>query len=83
MTFRHGAALTISGWLLMLPPTNGKNVAQGAPLEKWTNAGVYESIEDCQQVIGRLQSGLRGRESETRPDAAQCIASDDPRLKGK
>jgi hypothetical protein len=83
MPVRHAAALLISGWYLMLPPTNGKNVTQGAPLEKWTNAGVYDSMEDCQNVIGRLQSGLRGRESETRPDAAQCVASDDPRLKGK
>ena len=83
MTFRHAGALTISGWLLLLPPTNGKNVTQGAPLEKWTNGGVYDSMEDCQGVIGRLQSGLRGRESETRPDAAQCVASDDRSLKEK
>ena len=83
MSCRHAAALTISAWYLMLPPTNGKNVTQGAPLEKWTNSGVYESAEECESVIGRLQSGLRGRESETRPFAAQCIASDDPRVKGK
>jgi len=70
-------------WYLLMPPTNGKNVNQEAPLGKWINSGVFESAEECQSVIERLQSGIRSRESETRPFAAQCIPSDDPRLTQK
>jgi hypothetical protein len=40
-----------------------------------------DCVEDCRGVIERLQSGIKARESETRADAAQCLASDDPRLK--
>ena len=77
---RRGA-LYFVGWILLLPPTNGKNVMLDAPLAKWKNAGIYDSVEDCRGVIERLQSGIKARESETRADAAQCVAGDDPRLK--
>jgi hypothetical protein len=40
-----------------------------------------DCVEDCRGVIERLQSGIKARESERRADAAQCLASDDPRLK--
>ena len=82
VNLRRALPFVIS-WYLLMPPTNGKNVTRDAPLAKWTNSGVYESIEECQSVIERLQSGIRSRESETRPFAAQCIASDDPRLTQK
>src|SRR5438477_87610 len=56
MTFRHAGALTISGWLLLLPPTNGKTVTQGAPLEKRTNGAAGEAGgagEDARPHLGR------------------------------
>jgi hypothetical protein len=55
---RRGLLVLIS-WYLLMPPTNGKNVNQEAPLGKWINSGVYESAEECQSVIERLQSGIR------------------------
>jgi hypothetical protein len=48
---------------------------------KWKNAGVYDSVDDCRNVIERLQGGVKARKSETRTDVAQCVASDDARLK--
>ena len=83
MNSRDYAALVLLGWVLLLPPTNGKNVTGGVPLDKWKNAGAYDSVEDCKTVIDRLNSGIRDRESETRVSAAQCVASDDPRLTPK
>ena len=76
---RNAAPLFV-GWILLLPPTNGKNVTLDAPLVKWKNAGVYDSAEDCHTVIERMQMGIKARESETRLGAAQCVASDDARL---
>jgi hypothetical protein len=75
------AAPVLVGWILLLPPTNGKNVTLDAPLVKWKNAGVYDSAEERRNVIERMQSGIKARESETRLDAAQCVTSDDARLK--
>jgi len=63
----------------MLPPINGKNVTQGCTAGK---------VDERRRL--RFDGGLPERhrssaerssrsKSETRPDAAQCVASDDPR----
>ena len=83
MNRRDRGTLVALGWILLLPPTNAKNVMHDAPLNTWKNSGVYDSVDDCKTVIERLNGGIRDRESETRVSGAQCVPSDDPRLAPK
>jgi hypothetical protein len=96
---RHTAALALVGWYLMMPPpywskTNPRNV----PLKEWTLFGRYDSAQECsdeRSKMIRVQSmALLSDLAESVSDAnrpslsldfkhAQCIASDDPRLKEK
>jgi hypothetical protein len=69
-----------------------------APLSEWQIVGRFDTIEDCHSYPDRLPAIMHGfyaehhiSESEERNDDAasksllaksQCIATDDPRLKG-
>ncbi len=46
---RHGAALAIVAWYLMIPPINADNrVDAGAPLSKWRKSVSFESKQECE-----------------------------------
>jgi hypothetical protein len=96
MRFRHAAALAIVGWYLMVPPdserlTPPKNLP---PLSKWSVYQRYNTPDKCMEVRSDITSGWL---QDTPPDfverfgssfkstfvRAQCVATDDPRLKGK
>jgi len=91
MKLRHAAALAITGWYLLLPPsdTNAPGGDVSAPLPNWTRSGYheYESREDCEYDLDKERDRLRhlGRTlSEQATDAAaQCVSADDPRLEAK
>jgi hypothetical protein len=47
-----------------------------APLAEWAQAGAFDTATACE--VARFKLGTSGMR-----DLAKCIASDDPRLKGK
>jgi hypothetical protein len=96
---RHTAALALVGWYLMMPPPYwSKTNPRNAPLKEWTLFGRYDSAQECSderskmirvQSMALLSDLAEGVSDANRPSLsldfkhAQCIASDDPRLKEK
>jgi hypothetical protein len=87
---RHAAALALVGWYLMTPPPDNVN----APISQWDVGASYDSADQCTRDLNailstalargtkRIKAGLPvlNDDPERR---AQCIATDDPRLKEK
>ena len=52
MKSRHGAALAIVAWYLMIPPINVDNrVDAGAPLSKWRKSLSFDSAKECEASL--------------------------------
>jgi hypothetical protein len=99
MNLRHAPALALVGWYLMMPPPYGsKTNPRTAPLRQWTVFGRYDSARECSdertkmmrvQSMALLSDLAEGVSDANRPSLsldfkhAQCIASDDSRLKKK
>ncbi|MGO9607655.1 MAG: hypothetical protein ACLQAT_30365 [Candidatus Binataceae bacterium] len=84
---RHVAAISLAGWLLILPPTN-KEFPRGnadAPLNQWAKRPTtYRTKEECEHVLDRQQRLTNARNRQVTLQfykKAQCVPSDDPRLK--
>jgi len=72
MKLRHGAALALVGWyLMMLPSTSSGRIQKGAPLSHWYIFISFETKKECEKAR-QVSSGL-----------TICVASDDLRLKEK
>jgi hypothetical protein len=98
ITARHAAALALVGWYLMMPPVKqdcsqwpdqpcSVHVDMTAPLSKWQHRLVFDSAQECQERLATMNSPSDGNSSMDNFLAvmnrnAQCVASDDPRLKG-
>ena len=96
MNPRHAAALALVGWYLMGPPVrqpkNEPYLDEHAPYSEWTilrTASDQAQCEDARAVLAqRLQGDLTRFGSQIGPWAeqwfeAQCIATNDTRLKPK
>ncbi len=95
---RHAAALALTGWYLMVPPmpydhqTHEMDVDLSTPVSEWTLLGSFDTANDCKKRVDELiqQGGeavdrhAKGAEQRLNDlTSAACIATDDPRLKGK
>lgn len=120
---RHAAALALVGWYLMVPPSPYRSDGDTRPLSQipisdWQTEHVYDSAQDCDQVLSKWHKIAADVEKETHEfraaakknpktglleapglktplmskttpeqlwfyENADCIATDDPRLKGK
>ena len=88
MNLRHAVALALVGWYLMMPPITSSNLH--APLLKCETIGRYDSADVCSHWE-RYEHDLARNYLARNPDHpipmpianAQCVASDDPRLKEK
>lgn len=87
---RHAAAFALVGWYLMLPPLadyriNGKHVASlrdtSAPFSKWTTLDSFDTAAECEKALVANTDAALNRGEGDQP--YQCVATDDPRLKGK
>ena len=91
MKGRDAAALALVGWYLMYPPvtSGGKSLAI-APLSDWRSRASFDTAQDCET----LRLGVRRDAKDLSPASgineldqgiewAQCVASDDVRLKPK
>jgi hypothetical protein len=75
------AALALIGWYLMVPPIrDGREVI--APVSEWAHLDSFDSARECRDGGYKYQD-RRKAEKKPHPGAWECIASDDPRLKGK
>jgi hypothetical protein len=89
MNLRHAAALALVGWYLMMPPT-GRDYSMGnvdAPLSQWVKRPtIYRDRKECEHVLDRHRRLTNSKNKQVAVKfykQAQCIATDDPRLKGK
>jgi hypothetical protein len=89
MRFCHAAALALVGWYLMVPPRYRVREEMG----KLSRCRDGQSHAHSSQRRRAMQSGVASQDSISASAAiaafppeevydAQCIASDDPRLKG-
>jgi|SRR5215469_5708839 len=89
----HAAALAV-GWYLMRPPSVLKPSTSATdipPLGRWHSLHSYASSEACENALAGFLERLKEDASKDpkmqwKVDLmgdAQCIASDDPRLKMK
>ncbi len=80
MHLRHAAALVLVGWYLMAPPQKYRGDTPlverkfDAPLNQWNIAKAFDEAQDCERERNEDRAFGLMRE--------QCIAADDPRLKG-
>jgi hypothetical protein len=88
MKLLHVAALASIGWYLMIPPPMSSDrlmVELNAPLSKWRVFSPYATAAECAQ--GQIKYAALTSKGDKLQHwqfiAAQCIASDDPRLKEK
>jgi uncharacterized protein YfaP (DUF2135 family) len=93
---RHAAALVLVGWYLMVPPPvphSSVPVDLDAPLSKWRFFSTHDSAAQCEQGLVAFyklaKTELAANPADERDriqfyqlENSQCIASDDPRLKG-
>lgn len=97
MKLCHAAALALIGWYLMVPPLVEApyKIDMEAPLTSWKVHQKFDSEEQCDKSLtsaqakynqtataplGTIKKGSRAFALQM--TFAQCIASDDPRLKG-
>ncbi len=90
MNLRHIAALALVGWYLMVPPIVDGRAVISAPVSKWVVNTPFDSASECDKAQAILVlRAKRDLEKSVWKDTAvavsftqaQCIASDDPRLK--
>ena len=89
MKHRHAAALALVGWYLMVPPFRGKEYDVKAQLSDWSIVKEFDTEKGCKDYPAHLEKLLNERHhgdgnvrvNKALFDKAQCIASDDPRVK--
>lgn len=83
------ATLVLAGWYLLMPPTS-VDFPRGnleAPLTQWIKAGnstIFRSQDECEHVLDRKRrlTHQHGSKVSTRYlKNAQCVSTDDSRLK--
>jgi hypothetical protein len=88
---RHAAAFALVGWYLMLPPADYSNwqVNPKAPLSEWVVNLTADSATECEnrrEVFAQVNWTPTDTKKHEFFHAlfqdSQCVATDDPRLKG-
>jgi hypothetical protein len=89
MKLRHTTALALVGWYLLMPvldPHSWEPVRGTLPLSRWSNEGSYDTARECMRARDELLDKFYKLNVPPKAIAGlmtgQCIASDDPRLKG-
>ena len=85
------AALALAGWYLMIPSSGlPPNVSYKQPLRKWQIVRSFDNAEDCQDSLDEFFEQSRQKKSVDMLEPAyrdfmfaECVASDDPRLRTK
>jgi hypothetical protein len=82
----HVAALALMGWYLMMPPPLSRSRDRLVPLSRWTTTSSFESKKACEAErdhFSKLDPGaeVAGNDPAYQVYDAECVATDDPRLK--
>jgi hypothetical protein len=85
---RRTAALALLGWYLMLPPRVGtapNGIDDHAPLSRWFAYSSHDAAHECEGAKFLNREGHKSLDDPMHRafEQAQCIATDDPRLKEK
>jgi hypothetical protein len=91
MKLRHAAALALVGWYLMIPSsTLPPGVAYKEPLRKWQIVRGFDTANDCDDFLSTFFESSQQKQALNILEPAyrdymfaECIATDDPRLKEK
>ena len=87
MKLRHAAALALVGWYLMVPPQRVQDAhvtfSANTPLREWKVIQPFDKATDCDKELKRRIMDCGKCPLDKLWLSAQCIASDDPRLKEK
>ncbi|HTQ23998.1 MAG TPA: hypothetical protein VMI09_04830 [Candidatus Binataceae bacterium] len=91
MTPRYIASFALVGWYLITPPsTLPPDVSYKAPPRKWHIVRGFDTADDCDDFLGSFFEGSQQKQALNMLEPAyrdymfaECIASDDPRLKEK
>jgi hypothetical protein len=84
MRRRSSAALTLLGWYLLIPsPEMAASHRADSPLSDWYHVGAYDSKERCGNMIWYYLKQANNDSERWRYSEAQCVDSDDPRMRGK
>lgn len=87
MKLQHAAALALTGWYLMTPPTQAKGrFDTSAPLSKWRIEAGFETGEECKKTLVLLSSRAlkEGKPEDIEAvNNAQCVSMNDARVKGQ
>ena len=86
MKLRHATALVLTGWYLMIPPQLGgdrRSYDPHASLARWFAYRSFDSAHECEggKFLEREGHKQDGDPLKSAFESAQCIATDDPRLK--
>ena len=93
MKLRHTAALALAVWYLMLPPSTSVYTFDAkAPISKWIDFMIYDSARKCEDALTDYRDRAKryvygvvqplAAEQIAQFRVAQCVSTDDPRLKG-
>jgi hypothetical protein len=88
---RHAASLALVGWYLITPPsTLPPDVSYKAPLRRWHIVRGFDTADDWEDSRSSFFEDSRQKVALNMLEPAyrdfmfaECIASDDPRLKEK
>ena len=91
MKTRHAAALALVGWYLLIPPWAVMGLVTkpipdpDAALSNWVHEGNFDSAGACDHALSQFLDAAQREPlaDRSRANFAQCIATDDPRLKEK
>jgi len=91
MKLRPAAALTLVGWYLMIPSSMlPPGVAYKEPLRKWQIVRGFDTADDCNDFLSTFFEGSQQKQALNMLEPAyrdymfaECVATDDPRLKEK
>jgi hypothetical protein len=88
MNLRHAAALALIGWYLMIPPRTAHDQQafdDQAPIARWFVFSAHDAAHECEGAKFLNREAHKQTADPMKPalDSAQCIATDDPRLKEK
>ena len=93
MNLRHAATLALLGWYLLTPPlasvgskwnaaTKEYDPYTNAPLSQWQTVLTFDTAEECRAELANQNAQIQ-MNCPTCAALAECVASDDPRLKEK
>jgi hypothetical protein len=66
MNIHHAAAMSLIGWILMVPPwvPNTHQVNKSAPLSQWVKRRTFPKNEGCEAAKDRLQKAGLANQAE-------------------